>query len=264
MKRVVLLLIGSLTAFALPIAAQAGGGGAATPAKPADIAAAVAAPDRPADDIKLDAGRQPVAVLGFFGLKPGMQVADIMAGNGYYTEIMAHAVGPKGKVTAFEPTQFGGDAKATATWTALAARVPNATRTLYSFESFAAPANSFDFALLHLVYHDLYWESAQFKVTRTDPAAFLAVLYQAMKPGGIVGVVDHVASPGDTRATVDKLHRVDPATVSADFVKAGFVLDGESKLLRNATDDHSTLVFVPAVRGKTDRFVMRFRKPAKR
>lgn len=230
-------------------------------AKP-DIAAAVSAPGRPADDIKLDEGRKPVEVLTFMGLKSGDQVADIMAGNGYYTEIMARAVGPKGHVTAYDPKQFlEGDAKATAAWTALLARAANVTHTPYPFEAFAAPANAYDFVMIHLDYHDLYWESEKFKVPKTDPAAFVATLYKSVKPGGTVAVIDHVALPGDTRATVDKMHRIDPDTVKADFVKAGFVLDGESDLLRNPADDHSKMVFDPAIRGKTDRFVFRFRKP---
>lgn len=231
----------------------------------ATIATAVSTPGRAADDVKLDASRQPVAVLGFLGLKPGMKAADIMAGGGYYTEIMARAVGPKGHVTAFEPVQFmPSDDKDKAAWAALMARNPNVTQTAYPFDKFAAASASLDFAMLHLTYHDLYWQSDKLKVPQTDPAAFLATLYAAMKPGGTVGVVDHVAAPGDTRATVDKLHRIDPATIRADFLKAGFVLDGESDLLRNTTDDRSTLVFVPAVRGKTDRVVMRFRKPGRK
>lgn len=82
-----------------------------------------------------------------------------------------------------------------------------------------------------------------------------------MKPGGIVGIIDHVGLPGDTRDIVNKLHRIDPAVVRADFEKAGFVLEGSSDLLRNADDDHSKLVFDPTLRGKSDRFVFKFRKP---
>jgi predicted methyltransferase len=83
-----------------------------------------------------------------------------------------------------------------------------------------------------------------------------------MKPGGIVGVVDHVANPNtDTRATVDKLHRIDPNVVKADFKRAGFVLVGSSNILRNPKDDHSLLVFDPKIRGMTDRAVFKFRKP---
>lgn len=226
------------------------------------VAAALATPGRPADAVKLDAGRKPAEVLGFLGLKPGMGAADIMAGSGYYTEIMARVVGPRGHVTAFEPTQFAdGDAKGKLAWDGLRAREANVTYTTYPFDAFAAPPASLDFTMLHLVYHDLYWESAQYKVPRTDPATFLAALYAATRPGGIVGVVDHVAAAGDTRTTVDKLHRIDPAVVKADFARAGFVLEAESPVLAAPGDDHARLVFDPVVRGRTDRFVYRFRKP---
>ncbi len=229
-----------------------------------DFAAALAAPGRPADDIKLDEGRMPAAVLAFEGLKTGDQVADIMAGKGYYTEIMARAVGAKGHVTAYDPEQFvAGDPKDAATWDALKAREANVTRIVYPFDKFAGPASAYDFVMIHLDYHDLYWVSEKLKVPKTDPAAFLAALYKSVKPGGTVAVIDHVGLPGDTRATVDKLHRIDPEVVKADFMKAGFVLDGTSDVLRNTSDDHTALVFAPAVRGKTDRFVFRFKRPKK-
>ena len=233
----------------------------AKPAKAPDYAAAVAAPGRPVDDITLDEGRKPAQVLAFLGLKSGDKAADIMAGSGYYSEIMARAVSPKGKVTAYEPTQFAKGDKFTAPWDALKARQKNLTLEIYPFDAFAAPANSFNFVMLHLVYHDLYWQSEKFGVPKSDPAAFLKAIYAATKPGGIVGLVDHVADPGDTRATVDKLHRIDPDTVKADFKAAGFVLEAESPLLRVPGDDHAKLVFDPMVRGKTDRILYRFRKP---
>jgi predicted methyltransferase len=94
-----------------------------------------------------------------------------------------------------------------------------------------------------------------------DPDKQLAKLFAVVKPGGIVGVVDHVGPAGDTREVVEKYHRIDPATIKADFLKAGFVLDGESDMLRNSQDAHDILVFDPAIRGKTDRVVFRFRKP---
>jgi predicted methyltransferase len=90
----------------------------------------------------------------------------------------------------------------------------------------------------------------------------LKAVYAAMKPGAVIGVIDHVANPNsDTRATVDKLHRIDPNVVKADFKRAGFVLVGTSDLLRNPADDHSKLVFDPTVKGKTDRFIYKFKKP---
>ncbi len=232
----------------------------AAPAKP-DLAAAVAKPGRPAEAIALDASRKPAEVLAFLGLKQGMSAADIMTGSGYWAEIIANAIGPKGKVTAFEPDQFYATPEESKKWDALVARRPDVKFVRYPFEAFASPPGRFDFVIINLSYHDLYWESAKYKIPRTDPAAFLKTLYAATKPGGVVGIVDHVGPAGDTRAVVDKLHRIDPATVKADFKAAGFVLEAESPLLANPADDHNKLVFDPAVRGKTDRFLYRFRKP---
>ena len=99
------------------------------------------------------------------------------------------------------------------------------------------------------------------QIPRMDPDQWLKAIYASMKPGAVVGVIDHVANPGDTRATVEKLHRIDPKTVKADFKRAGFKLEAESNLLRNPADDHSLLVFDPKIRGNTDRFLFKFRKP---
>ena len=234
-------------------------------AAPADVAGAVASADRPAEAVELDAGRKPAEVLTFLGLERGDRVLDLMAGSGYYTEIMARAVGPKGSVIALEPPIFyDGDDKAKANWAALRQRNPNVSLQLQMPGEIALAPNSLDLTLMHLVYHDAYWESEKYKYPRLDPDSLLRKIFAATKPGGIVGVIDHVAAPGgDTRQVVDKLHRIDPAVVRADFERAGFVLDGESDLLRVASDDKSKLVFDPAVRGKTDRFVYRFRKPAR-
>ncbi|MGB3931336.1 MAG: methyltransferase domain-containing protein [Sphingobium sp.] len=190
-----------------------------------------------------------------------MKAADIMTGSGYWAEIMADVVGAKGKVTAFEPNQFYTAPEEQAKWKALTERRPEVNWVRYPFEAFSAPANSFDFTIINLSYHDLYWQSEQYRIPRSDPAAFVKTLYAATKPGGIVGIIDHVGIGSDTRALVDKLHRIDPAVVKADFAAAGFVLEAESPLLANPADDHVKLVFDPAVRGKTDRFLYRFRKP---
>ncbi len=238
--------------------------GAAAPglAAPANFAAAIGAKDRPAEAVKLDEGRKPAAVLGFLGLEAGDRALDLMTGSGYYAEIMARAVGPKGSVVAWEPTNFYDD-KVKAEWAALRQRAPNANLLVATAKELSLAPASFDFVLMHMIYHDFYWESEKFKFPRVDPAAMLANVFQATKPGGIVGVVDHVAEPGgEIRAVADKLHRIDPAVIRADFERAGFVFEGESELLRNPSDDRSKLVFDPAVRGKTDRVVYRFRRPA--
>jgi predicted methyltransferase len=225
-----------------------------------DFAAAVAVPGRPADQVKLDAVRHPAEVLAFEGLRRGDMALDLFAGGGYYTEIMARAVGPAGGVLAWDPANFAND-KSRAAFAAIKQRAPNTGIFVTPANALSLPANAFDFVMIHLNYHDFYWESAKFGFPRVEPRAVLAAVYQAVKPGGIVAVIDHVGPAGDTRALVDKLHRIDPAVVKADFAAAGFVLEGQSDLLRNPADDHSKLVFDPSIRGNTDRFVYRFRKP---
>jgi len=231
-------------------------------AAPADINVAVAAKARPAEAVKLDESRKPKDVLKFLGLEKGDRALDLMTGSGYYAEIMGRAVGPQGAVVAWEPANFYDDA-GKKNWAELGTRVPNVRLLVSQPTEINLAPDSFDFVLMHMVYHDLYWESEKYKFPRLDPDAALKKIYAATKPGGIVGVVDHVAAAGgDTRQVVDKLHRIDPAVIRADFERAGFVFDGESDLLRNQSDDHSKLVFDPSVRGKTDRVVYRFRKPA--
>jgi predicted methyltransferase len=231
-------------------------------AKPAPVAAAAVADvaHRTPDNVKLDASRKPVELLQFLGLRPGMRVADMFGGNNYWGEILAPAVGPKGRVTIWLPTQFYSQ-KAYDKLNGLASANPNVR---WQASAFAEPnllANQFDLMLINLDYHDVYWVSEKRAITRMEPDQWLKIIYAAMKPGGVVGVVDHVGPAGDTREIVNKLHRIDPAVVKADFQRAGFKLEAESKLLRNPADDHSLLVFDPAIRGKTDRFVMKFRKP---
>ncbi|MDB5697585.1 MAG: methyltransferase protein [Alphaproteobacteria bacterium] len=246
-------MLASALALALPVVAHAA---------PANVAAAVAAKGRPADAVKKDAGRKPAEVLRFLGLEKGDRALDLFTGTGYYAEIMARAVGPQGSVLAWQPSNFY-DEKSKAGLAALQARAPNARLLASTAAALALAPDSFDFAIINDNYHDTYWQSDKYGFPRMDPAAFLAKIYAATKPGGIVGVVDHVAAPGgDTRDVVEKLHRIDPAVIRADFERAGFVLDGESNLLRNPADDHSKLVFDPAIAGKTDRVVYRFRKPA--
>ena len=235
--------------------------GPATAATGPTIAAAVAAADRNPDNVKLDASRKPAQVLQFLGLKPGMHVLDLFGANAYWAELMAPVVGPKGHDTVWEPTQFYSD-KTKQGWEAFAAKHPNVSIVTSPFEAPDLPKNYADFVILNDNYHDTYWQSDKYKIPHMDPNAFLKAVYASMKPGGVIGVIDHIASPNDdTRATVEKFHRIDPNVVKADFKRAGFVFVKSSDLLRNPADDHSLLVFDPSIRGKTDRFVFEFRKP---
>ena len=231
-------------------------------AKPAasPISVAASSSTRSADNVKLDESRKPVAVLSYLGLKRGMTVLDLFGANHYWAELTAPVVGPKGRVMVWQPTQFWkGDTKTG--FEAFAAKNPNVSIAVSPFEAPVLPRGKADFVLLNLDYHDTYWQSEKNGIPRMEPQAFLKAVYGAMKPGAVIGVIDHVANPGDTRATVEKLHRIDPAVVKADFKHAGFVLVGESNLLRNPADDHSLLVFDPKIRGKTDRFFFKFKKP---
>lgn len=229
---------------------------------PANVAAAVAdTVDRTPDNVKLDESRKPAELLRFLGLRQGMQVLDLFGANKYWAEITAPAIGAKGHVTVWQAAQFLTPERKAA-FDQFAARQKNVSLISSPFEAPNLPKASFDFALINLDYHDVYWENAERKVVKMDPNAWLKTLYAAMKPGAIVGVVDHVASPNaDTRATVDKLHRIDPNVVKADFKRAGFQLVGSSNMLRNPADDHSLSVFDEMIRGKTDRVVYKFRKP---
>ena len=234
----------------------------ATPASAqSTVAAAVANTSaRSADNVKLDESRKPAEVLKFLGLKPGMRVSDPFGGNLYWAEITAPIVGPKGRVSIWQPTQFYRQ-KGYDYFTAFKAKQPNVWMRVSPFETPDFPANAYDFMLINLDYHDVYWESAKNGITRMDPDQWLKSVFAAMKPGAVVGIIDHVGNPGDTRATVEKYHRIDPAVVKADFKRAGFKLEAESDMLRNPADDHSLNVFDPKIRGKTDRFVLKFRKP---
>jgi predicted methyltransferase len=256
MRNTALMMIA--LAMAAPAAADAQSRGAA------DVAAAVAAPGRPKAATDLDALRKPAEVLRFMGLRKGDRALDYFTGTGYYAEILARAVGPKGHVVGWNSAAFARREPVVKALGEIKSRNSNTAFFSSPATAIAFAPNSFDFALLHLVYHDAYWESAQFGLPRIDPNTVVKALWDSVKPGGIVAVIDHAATPGgDTREVVEKLHRIDPAVVRADFERAGFVLEARSEMLRVPEDDRSKNVFDPSIRGKTDRFVYRFRKPAR-
>lgn len=226
------------------------------------IAAAVSREDRPNTATELDEGRKPAETLAFLGLRPGMDAADLFTGAGYWAEMMAHVVGEEGSVVGLQPLQFYNTEEEAAAWAELEKRAPGTSMTRIKFGAFDYPADSFDFMIFNLNYHDIYWESERFEIEYTEPAVLVQSMYKVMRPGGIVGVIDHVGKSGDTRKIVDETHRIDPAVVIADFEKEGFELVGQSDLLANPDDDHTLDVFDEAIRGKTDRFLLKFRKPA--
>jgi predicted methyltransferase len=239
------------------------GPAAETAAEPAMsiYAAAVASETRPAADRESDAGRKPAAVLEFFGIQPGDVVLEMWAGSGYYTDLLAHVVGDSGKVVAHVNTPILGFASDAHTARHADNRLPNTEVLLAENNELALEADTFDAATIILNYHDLYWSSEEYGWELVDVPAFLAELYKSIKPGGTLGIVDHQAVSGSPAETGSTLHRIDSAIVIAELENAGFVLDGESDVLANPGDDHTKDVFDPEIRGKTDRYVLRFKKP---
>ncbi len=236
----------------------AGGAGAA--ADPEAIAAALAAPDRPATDRSADAGRRPDEMLSLLALRPGQRVLDVVAGGGYYTRLVAPLVAP-GPVHAHTTTGLMDQPGMAGRWSGLKAAHPNVRLILGVPGVFPLPER-LDRVLFHLTFHDLWWESAEYRIPRMDPDAFLAQLHAAMVPGGLVLIVDHRAKAGaEPRAETLARHRIDPAVVRAAMEKAGFVLEATSDLLATPEDDLSMMVYAPETRGKTDRFVQVWRRP---
>jgi len=247
--RLLMPLVGAAMLAAAPVVAAA-------PDKA--VAAAVADKSRLAENRKLDDGRRPADVLAFAQVKRGSTVADLLAGNGYYSEMLADLVGPKGTVIPMNPSGF----HEPETWATITKAYPNIAPMVRPVNTIVLAPKSVDMIFTHLAYHDLYWQSEKFKFPRVEVDAMLVNWFSAVRPGGSIIVVDHVGPAGDTRELVEKLHRIDPAKVRADMERAGFVFDGDSGALRITADDHSKNVFDPAIRGKTDRFMMRFKKPA--
>jgi predicted methyltransferase len=246
----------------LAVAAVAAGlafAGAASAAAPSNIAAAVADKGRPAADVARDAERKPQEMLVFAGVKPGMTVVDFLPGGGYFTRIFAKAVGPKGVVYAvYPPPRAAADpAKPAPTPAAETIAADPAYANVKPVKTpLSTPSlpSGVDVFWTSQNYHDLH------NVPGLDMVGFNRAVFAALKPGGIYVVLDHAATPGDPQVT-QTLHRIDPAVVRKEVEAAGFKFDGESPVLRNPADDHTKKVFDPAIRGHTDQFVYRFRKP---
>ena len=228
----------------------------------AAVTAALASPERPAKDREEDARRKSSEVLAFAGVGPGMSVADMFSASGYYTELLSRIVGPQGKVIAYNNVEYAKFAEKGIAERYKDGRLANVRQITEPVDALKLEPASLDVALFVMSYHDLYWRPADGSWPATDPAKLLATLRTALKPGGVVIVQDHVDVAGaDPLQGVDKVHRIDPAVVRSDFEKAGFEFDGESKVLAHPDDDHTKLVFDEAIRGKTDQFIFRFRKP---
>jgi predicted methyltransferase len=232
-------------------------------ARHASVAAGIDSQERFAADATEDTWRKPEVILDLLGVEPGMEVIDVFAAGGYYTELLARVVGPEGHVIAYNNEPYARFAADQIAERYAAGRLPNVEQLTVDANALELPPASLDAALFVMSYHDLYWRPEDGSWPETDPADFLARLYVALRPGGVVVVEDHVAEPGGEIADiVGSLHRIDPEIVKRDFANADFVFDGESGALAHPDDDHSKLVFDESVRHRTDQFIFRFVKPA--
>jgi predicted methyltransferase len=257
MKR---FLMAAAAAFALAACSPT----APAPQAPAEVApdaahivAAVSDTRRPAEDVARDADRHPAEMLAFARIEPGDRVGEIFPGGGYFTRLFAVAVGEEGRVyPTIRPDGVAGEYETPIL--AVAEQYPNAVMARTPFDALAYP-EPLDVVFTAQNYHDMpLTEYNLGNVEETNRTAFAA-----LKPGGLYIVIDHSAVAGAAVETdaATALHRIDQAVVRQQVEAAGFVFDGESDVLRNAEDARTLSVFDPAIRGHTDQFVLRFRKP---
>jgi predicted methyltransferase len=254
MVRYSLVLTASLVAMAVltlsPVHAKS----------PDAISGAIADASRPETDKQRDANRKPAETLAFVGVKPGDRVAELLPGGGYFTRIFSKIVGANGHVYALVPAPSPNappDAPDFAARVKAIAADPNYSNVSVVVEPFAqlkAP-EAVDLVWTSQNYHDFH------NFPGLDLAVFNQLVFDALKPGGTYLVLDHAAEPGSGVRDTATLHRIDADTVKKEVLAAGFVFVGASDLLHQADDPHAVKVFDPSVRGKTDQFILKFRKP---
>ncbi len=246
-----MLLISAWFAFAT--------GCADAPAPDAEtLRQSLAVSDRPAEDRARDDGRKPAEVVAFLGIRPGQTVVDLIAAGGYYTEVLSHAVGPSGTVyaqngAAVLEMRDGANEKAISARLE-GGRLANVQRLNTELSDLGLAANSVDAAITALNFHDIYNGAGE-----AAAVGALQAVMAVLVPGGVLGIVDHAGNPGSDNK---KLHRIEQSLVVDVAMQAGFELDAVGDMLRSAEDDRTKMVFAPGLRGRTDRFVLRLRKPS--
>jgi predicted methyltransferase len=230
---------------------------AASMAQDSPYASVLASPIRTDADKARDEARHTAETLAFAEVMPGQTIGDMIIGGGYFTRVFSAAVGPTGKVIAWQPAQFIGFQASYADAIAAADAMPNVegVRSPLGVPEFPA---GMDLVFTAQNYHDLH-----LRPFAADTAAKTnAAVFAALKPGGLYVIVDHYAAAGSGLAAADSLHRIDPAIVKEEVEAAGFVLEAQSDILKNDADPLTANVFDPAIRGHTSQFILKFRKPA--
>jgi len=252
-----------LLAFALPPLALAQAPAPKSAALSSVVQKAVNDPARPAADRDIDARRKIGQVMTFAEVKPGQKILELLPGTGYFTRVFSAIVGPGGHVYTVWPysgTTKPAPSKGFTTFSAVAAEPHYANVSLLQQPAAALTApEPVDLVFTSQNYHDYLNPS----MGPVDMVKFDREVFAALKPGGLFVVIDHVAPAGSGASDTSTLHRVDPALVKKQVEEAGFVFDGQSEALHNPKDPHDIKVFDPSIRGHTDQFMYRFRKPAK-
>jgi predicted methyltransferase len=253
----------NIRGFALSLALAGVGLFAGQLARAADIYdAAVQHAGRSADDQKRDALDRPAEVLRLAGIKPGMRVADFMASDGYYSELLSYIVGPSGHVLLINNPSF--DRWANNGWQQRLAhnRLPNVEHQTVDINHLEIPDGSLDALLLIKVYHDMYWVDTDKKNwPDVNTRALFDKLVKTLKPGGTLLIVDHSTQPGAGATVASSLHRIEESYARKDFESRGLKLVAHSDLLRRPEDPRTQISYKGPILGKTDRYVLVFRKP---
>ena len=255
-----LILPAFLIAIVAPFAATSAAAADATKSTPAYITAAINDPARK-EDAEKDARRQTASVMAFTGVKPGQKVVDLIPGSGFWTRVFSRVVGAKGRVYTIWPHEMDKyAAKSIATWKDLIATKTYANVSLLqqNAATLSVP-EPVDLIFTSQNYHDYYDKF----MGPADVGAFGKQVFAALKPGGVFVVIDHAAAAGSGTRDTETLHRIDPEVVKKDMKAAGLVFDGSSDALHNPADPLTAKVFDDSIRGHTDQFIYRFRKPAK-
>ncbi len=249
----------SLTIFALTaLLASPTLQAADLPAAP--IAAAIAATERSDKDRERDQKDRPAEVMAFAGIRPGMAIADVFGGGGYWTELLARAVGPDGRVSLVNNSPYLNFAREDLKTRFVEGRLLNVTRRTVETCDMKLGEAGYDLILIVMSYHDLYYIDEEGGWPAINAGGFLDQLHAALKPGGSLLIIDHAAANGSGSANAGDLHRIEEAFAKRDLESHGFKLEKTWDGYRNSSDDLAKIVFDPAVRGKTDRFTHLYRR----
>jgi len=222
---------------------------------------AVQAPGRSEADRERDLRESPEAFLAFAGYKPGMRIADIFGGGGYYAELLSRVVGARGQVLLLNNPFYETSTEALLSAHLKGGRLKNVVHTTIDPADLKLRTASLDSVLLVMAFHDLYFEDAAQGWPAIDASHFIDQVVSALKPGGTLLIIDHAARPGSGASAVPTLHRIDENFTRHTLTEHGLAFESAWDGLRNPADDHSRRVFDPLIRGRTDRFVHRYRKP---